>query len=238
MKFLSPKLTSLIPNGLVTIAVLGICGWRLAGQTEQLQNLALQEFSLKSYLFVNEGQVRRISNSVTLNQLNPSFGVILAIQENQKTDLTQIRRYYRKIAEYYPEMSEAYVILGLCDYREGKRKEAFKIFQEGYEKDPGSFWLSYNLGAICLESGDLYHARIFFKHALTIPFPLTLEKMWASRLYRQIFFAFKLDQKETAQRLNDAYAACRHGLDMVNSYTATPASLSMTRPDLPKPKIF
>ncbi len=135
--------------------------------------------------------LKRIDRKCKLDNLNhqiPSFAELKQFLESPSQNhlSPQYLEYYQKVTTYFPTLSEAYALLGLCYDAQNQTKEAVLSFERARQFNPNFFWADYNLGIIYFREGQYLKARQEFHRAVSMAPETTLKAMYSSRIYQQI----------------------------------------------------
>ncbi len=110
----------------------------------------------------------------TLNNLMPaSYAPLIAVSyKGEPMDSRQWRRYgnyYREVIRFYPDMAEAYALLGFCYFYRGHPDKARTFYEQAYQRDPRFFWFPYQLGVLAMKAGRYEEAAGWFGRAARQP---------------------------------------------------------------------
>lgn len=97
--------------------------------------------------------------NMTLTRLRPaSYDYLIALAQGkesfQENKIQPYENYYQKIVRYYPQMAEAYGMLGFCAYKKGDLRRAVTYYEKAKDRAPFFFWYSFNLGILYSELGQ------------------------------------------------------------------------------------
>ena len=125
-----------------------------------------------------------------LNHYLPSFDALAkfaakaeAVSEGQ---WQAYRDYYKKVVEFFPQMSDAHALLGISYYYLGSKDQAVTALKEAVMLEPNFFWHSYNLGVIYFKDHHYLEAVKFFKKALKTKPEEMIKSIVTSKIYQQI----------------------------------------------------
>jgi len=164
------------------------------------------------YIFegVDNVQMEQFDRIKVLNATLPAFKEIYdasSISGTGGLDRAKIdmcRSYYRHVLEYLPQLQEAHLFFGFCEYKDGNMEAAFNENRLAMGSASGTFWSSYNLGIMCAMNGHHQLAKDFLLMVLDLPAEDVLKNMLASRLFQQYIVANQLTVQELFEDINGA----------------------------------
>lgn len=165
---------------------------------------------LRTYLKKERRELQFRAKLVTLNHDIPPFDNLLLFAKNpegsNKEDLSQYIQYYQKVVSLFPEMGEAYHILGYCYYYSGEYERSVSSYQKAIELKPELFWDYYNLGLILFKAGQFENAVPFFVKAVSFKPKEIMNQVVTSPAFRQIMASekFNLEMDMNLQKSYDS----------------------------------
>jgi len=148
----------------------------------------------------------------SLNRLRPdSNQYLLKIAQEKFTPqrelLDEHYLYYSKVAQYVPNRSDAYGLLGFINNKRGDDSNAIKAYERAIEINPHFFWFYHNLGIIYFKNEEYTKAIETIRKGLELPYKATAVSITSSQ---QIYMPFVLERMENIQR--DLYMEYQTGL--------------------------
>ena len=206
------KLFIKICMAVLFLGVSGTFAFRIYQQRDVLLEMRQWIISGK-YFFegIDENLMHQKLKLMDLNFAMPSFerifksSLLANSQGLEKRDIEMCRRYYQVVLEDMPQLQEAHVFLGLCEYKAGNVGGAFIEFKKGLESPAGVFWSSYDLGILALMSGHNDAAEAFFLYIVKTPLMDEMKKVYASKLYQQYMQANNITPQKLWEGLNEAH---------------------------------
>jgi len=207
---------------LIMVALIGL-------RARELFKTHSRSWQWQNFWAPSPAQLNAVIATINLDQLMPDFQQLLILNENaaflNPAVLTPHIRYYRKIIEYYPELGEAYALLGFCHYHRGNIPEAIAELRHATESLSGLFWPHYNLGVIYLKGGDRKKAADSFQSALNTPFDFTLLVITHSKIYQEIFRPAHYPDERIAANLAQTRNDCTRIIALLRSGAPIPEAL-------------
>lgn len=148
--------------------------------------------SVFSFIFVEREKVKEKAKLITLNQFIPHYYENLFHWANgepevQSADnLPTYTRYYEKITEYMPHLSEGYGLLAFCYYYAGRKTEAVALYEKALTLNPHTVWFYYNLGLIHYKDGRYAEALNIFQKIPGLDLNISVKFILSSKLYQDI----------------------------------------------------
>ncbi len=148
--------------------------------------------SFFSFIFVEREKVKEKARLITLNQFIPHYYENLFHWSNGEPEVQSLdnlptyTRYYEKITEYMPHLSEGYGLLAFCYYYAGKKAEAAALYEKALALNPHAVWFYYNLGVIHYKDGQYAQAMTAFQKVLGVDLNLSVKFILSSKLYQDI----------------------------------------------------
>jgi len=136
-------------------------------------------------------KVKIKAKAIHLNHYLPSFGDLVKFvadtKRGQAGNLSAYKKYYGKVVEAFPQISEAHGILGFCDFYLGNELSARNSLQKSIITNPNNFWSHYNLGVIQFKNSEYGPALKSFTSAAKINPQITMNLLSNSKVYTQVF---------------------------------------------------
>ena len=132
-----------------------------------------------------------------------------AIEKGTKPDKAGLGgyiAYYKKAAEFYPNIAELQAMLGFCYYYEGKKKEALDHYINAVRLEPNYFWNNYNLAVLYLQNKDPQKAIEYLSKAVSVDIEYSLKLTLASSVYRNIWSRMKDPKSRVINGLRSGYS--------------------------------
>ena len=151
---------------------------------------------------VKTGTVVRI-----LNDLMPSAYQSLTAYEKPipAKELESYIQYYAKVSSYFPQMPDAFGLLGYCYFRKGDQENALLSLRQAAALNRHFFWFHYNLGVLFYKTGQYELAVQAIKKSIETKPEMALIFLKTSRLYQHILLSQGKSNAEITQSLNDGY---------------------------------
>ncbi len=198
--------------GILFLSVLGFFIFRIDQQRDILPEI-YHWFTSGKYVF--EGlNVERMRQQLKLQQLNnliPPLDKIFNAASSAgnaglgENDIEMCRNYYHMVLEDMPQMKEAHVFLGFCEYKAGNAQESFSEFKQGLESGAGVFGASYDLGVLAMMNGNNDAAQVLFLQVVKLPLQDVMKSIFTSKLYQQYMEVNNI----TPQKLLDGLSKAR-----------------------------
>lgn len=175
---------------------------------------AISKLPIFSQLIISREKTRYLGKAMELSFYQPSLSDMFEFLKqpnfNQSQMLEEYAKYYEKVKDYFPNISEAHAMLGLCYYYSGKKDEAVMAYKSAHQLNPQSFWFLYNLGIISFNDGEYDLAFNYMKTALTKDAQDNLKLVINSRVYAQIILSNKPQVEFSfGQSLQEGYKMAR-----------------------------
>lgn len=165
---------------------------------------------LGQHIAKEQTRARYRMRGISMSFFVPSFeSLSQAVAQEQSLpgdQLAPYMRYYEKVIEFYPEIAEAYALLGYCYFHQGDSYTALEYFQKAHHLQPYSFWTNYNLGILYWKQQNMAKTIEHLSIAAKIPLPVTLKKIHTSSLYQGIWKEYAHPEQRITTLLQKGYA--------------------------------
>lgn len=180
-------------------------------------NVLIGIFLLSAFFIAGQNVVQTFSvaNITSLGNLQPQpTDYFLELNAHQSTpDKNEIHcyaDYYEHMLEVFPNLWDAYGILGYCYHYLNDDPKAIKFLKIAIQNYPDYFWNYYNLAAVYVNESRYQEASDVLQKALNVPPMASLKTMFTSRMvYLPLLDA---DEKKslayTARHLKEMYRSC------------------------------
>ena len=207
-------IAKLFTKGIIGILLLGVLGvfiFRIYQQRDVLSEIHQWIISGK-YIFegIDPERMRENLKLMDLNYSIPSLDKIYNASFSvgssglEKVDLDKCRSYYQLVLEDMPQIQEAHVFLGFCEYKAGDVSGAFFDFKQGLGAGAGVFWSSYNLGVLAMMNGNNNIAEVLFLQVAKFPLQEEMKNIYASKLFQQYIQSNNIAPQKIWDGLNEA----------------------------------
>ncbi len=135
----------------------------------------------------------KVADMSALKNLQPQPADYFSVLEEQgaRPDKNRIRcyvDYYKHLLHDFPNLWDAYGMLGYCYHYLNDDRTAIKYFKLGIQHYQGYFWNYYDLAAIYINESRYQEASDLLQKALTLDLKGTLKKMFTSQwVYLPLF---------------------------------------------------
>ena len=150
-------------------------------------NILMGGFLLSVFFIAGQNvfQTFRVANIAALNYLQPQptdyFLELYARQESpDKNKIHCYVDYYEHLLQVFPNLWDAYGILGYCFHYLNDDPQAIKFLKIAIQNYPDFFWNYYNLAAIYINESRYQEASDLLRKALGVPPMTNLKKMFTS----------------------------------------------------------
>ena len=166
--------------------------------------------SLVQSIFNERDKAKMQVSMMSIQSVKPeSFDPFLEfIQSQEKIKPSQFSPYiiyFKRIAEYYPNVVGGYENLGFCYYYLNKREEAQEAYEKAVQQHPDFFWGYYNLGIIYFQNGEYTKSIKMLRKAIHLNPVATLKEIYTSRAYGEILKSLPQPNRILEQSLKSAY---------------------------------
>ena len=162
------------------------------------------------YIFNERDKAKMRVSMMSIQSVKPeSFEPFLKfIQSQGKIKPSQFSPYiiyFKRIAEYYPNVVGGYENLGFCYYYLNKREEAQEVYEKAVQQHSDFFWGYYNLGIIYFQKGEYAKSTQMLHKAIQLNPVTTLKKIYTSRAYGEILKSLPQSNHVLEKSLKSAY---------------------------------
>ncbi|MCB9757555.1 MAG: hypothetical protein H6753_03915 [Candidatus Omnitrophica bacterium] len=126
--------------------------------------------------------------TTTLSRYMPPHDYLIAFDHDRKKfDLKktqEFERYYRKVSQFMPFLSEAHGLLGFCYFYDGQIGKAEKAYQAATRAYFKIFNFHYNLAVISLRKNDHRKALEHFRNSVDVSPIENIQYIVNARMYK------------------------------------------------------
>jgi tetratricopeptide (TPR) repeat protein len=132
----------------------------------------LQKWPVLSLLIKERNNTQTTVKLIDLRSKQPVLDnlikFIFEADRSKPESLNEYLAYYRLINEYFPELSDAYGMLGYCYFYLGELEKSREAFLKARELNKQYFWFSYDLGMVNLKLNKLDEAKMSLNEAYAL----------------------------------------------------------------------
>jgi len=229
-----PKLFIKSIIGILFLSVLGMFIFQIYQQKQVLSEI-YQWFSSGKYFFEGLSD-ERMHQQLKVQQLNnymPRFDKIYKASLSaanfglEKNESDTCQTYYHLVLEDIPQMQEAHVFLGFCEYKAGNVPGAFLEFKQGLASGAGVFWASYDLGILAMMSGNADVTEVLFIQAVKLPLADVMKNIMTSKLFQQYMQVNGITPQKLLDGIDQARQDALQDLRSIEEARRSNASISL-----------
>lgn len=150
-----------------------------------------------SHFFFNFGKMERKYNVATLNRVRPDFHYLVDISNEGKVEVDQKKmraylRYFEQVEKLYPGRSDTYAMMGFCYFYLKDQSKALAYYQKAIQLNPDIFLFYFNQGLVEYSAGHEDQARHSLEQSIVFSPQATVNYLFSSKVYQQIFLEVKI----------------------------------------------
>lgn len=159
------------------------------------------------FKFIDFSSLLDKQRAESLNELMPTYGALIDFNDNKiekwdQNELDTYLKYYSKVDEFAPDISEIQFLLGYFNYYNGDKKNALKFFDKAISLNDKIFWYHFNRAIILYDQEKYDKSIASLNKALgTLP-EHALLLITTSKIFRGIMIGSGSQNFEKALKFN------------------------------------